>query len=446
MWIKQEYTLKKTSFDRAIKPVLNQSELKLNNSSMSIDLGGGNVRLALNKENQVEHDILINYLFYKSYQADNSQTSGAYIFRPSEPDQLPENYNFFFHYESFQGKFVAQYKLYGDEIEACITANIYSDFIEVETNLIGIPFTGQGTEVIINFSVDEITNNGVFYTDSMGLEMQKRVIDYRPSWDLIVTQPISENYYPATHGVIIKDNNLTLEILNDRSQGVSSLENGDVEFMIQRRTYRDDFRGVGEPLNEVDSENPFDRGSSVTTRHFFRIYNNSETYAINQNSRWMQREIDVPLIYVYGTKKVVQTNYTELFKSSNNIFDLADDIKAVFLPQKDGSLFVRFENILDLISANHTSTVNVTAVAKYISKMTNNEVNEVYEVSNTGLFTMVEMQQLKLKWRATDFTSPVADYSSDSSSIELGPQRIRSFVISFSKKTFDNILTINSSY
>jgi len=41
--------------------------------------------------------------------------------------------------------------------------------------------------------------------------------------------------------------------MNDRAQGGSSLNSGELELMIHRRLLVDDSRGVGEPLNEVGS-------------------------------------------------------------------------------------------------------------------------------------------------------------------------------------------------
>ncbi len=38
--------------------------------------------------------------------------------------------------------------------------------------------------------------------------------------------------------------------MNDRAQGGSSINEGELELMIHRRTRLDDSRGVGEPLNE----------------------------------------------------------------------------------------------------------------------------------------------------------------------------------------------------
>ena len=40
-------------------------------------------------------------------------------------------------------------------------------------------------------------------------------------------------------------------VLNDRCQGATSLNQGEIEIMIHRRLVEDDSRGVGEPLNET---------------------------------------------------------------------------------------------------------------------------------------------------------------------------------------------------
>jgi len=53
-------------------------------------------------------------------------------------------------------------------------------------------------------------------------------------------------------GAYIVDQNLQTQfsILTDRSRGATSLGNGQLENMMQRRLLYDDGRGVGEPLNE----------------------------------------------------------------------------------------------------------------------------------------------------------------------------------------------------
>jgi hypothetical protein len=44
-----------------------------------------------------------------------------------------------------------------------------------------------------------------------------------------------------------------MNLHNDRAQGGSSLKDGQIEIMLNRRLYKDDSRGVNEALNETDS-------------------------------------------------------------------------------------------------------------------------------------------------------------------------------------------------
>jgi hypothetical protein len=69
----------------------------------------------------------------------------------------------------------------------------------------GIPLSNQGQEVIIQFYTPDIDNNKTFYTDSNGLEMQERIIDYRPTWDFIGFLNVTQNYYPVNSAIVIKD-------------------------------------------------------------------------------------------------------------------------------------------------------------------------------------------------------------------------------------------------
>lgn len=90
-----------------------------------------------------------------------------------------------------------------------------------------------GKEIITRYSSNLKTDN-VFYTDSNGREMLKRIRNYRPTWNLELKEPISGNYYPVTSKIAIKDEEkqLKLSVLNDRAQGGSSLQDGAIELMV----------------------------------------------------------------------------------------------------------------------------------------------------------------------------------------------------------------------
>ena len=73
---------------------------------------------------------------------------------------------------------------------------------------------------------------GVFYTDSNGREMLKRKRNSRDTWKLNLKEPVAGNYYPVTAKIAVEDSKHRLAILNDRSQGGSSMFDGTVELMV----------------------------------------------------------------------------------------------------------------------------------------------------------------------------------------------------------------------
>lgn len=75
-----------------------------------------------------------------------------------------------------------------------------------------------------------------------------------------------------------------LTIVTDRSEGGSSIKDGQIELMIHRRTLHDDARGVGEPLNETDSDG---KGLRQTIRHYVVIGNNYRTVQMRNDQRVM---------------------------------------------------------------------------------------------------------------------------------------------------------------
>jgi hypothetical protein len=124
-------------------------------------------------------------------------------------------------------------------------------FVEVEYILGPIPIDdGRGKEIVTRFS-SSIQSDAIFYTDSNAREFLRRRRNHRPSWALSVYEPVAGNFYPVNAAIYIEDNNAALSLLVDRSQGGTSLRDGSIELMVQRRLLADDGRGVDEPLNET---------------------------------------------------------------------------------------------------------------------------------------------------------------------------------------------------
>lgn len=63
--------------------------------------------------------------------------------------------------------------------------------------------------------------------------MMKRILNYRPSFTLKENvENISGNYYPITSRISLTDGRTHFAVLNDRAQGGSSLQDGDIELMV----------------------------------------------------------------------------------------------------------------------------------------------------------------------------------------------------------------------
>lgn len=158
----------------------------------------------------------------------------------------------------------------------------FSELIQFDFELNGISiYDGVGKDVTINWKFDDFEDGDTFWTDSNGLEMQRRIKNARYSFDLDLngTQNISWNYYPVNSAIAMRnmDKNgsetmreVQVTVMNERSQaGAATLEKGMIELIHNRRLLFDDDRGVGEPLNETDSQG---YGMKVNARYWLNIF------------------------------------------------------------------------------------------------------------------------------------------------------------------------------
>ena len=72
---------------------------------------------------------------------------------------------------------------------------------------------------------------------------------------------------------------MQITVMNDRSQGGSVLENGDIELMQDRRLLLDDGRGVHEPLNETNANGT---GIQVNAKYYVQIFDRSKTASMQR--------------------------------------------------------------------------------------------------------------------------------------------------------------------
>jgi hypothetical protein len=127
--------------------------------------------------------------------------------------------------------------------------------LKVDVDFDALP-AATGLDVVVMFELVGMDNNKTFYTDSNGMEMQKRILNHRGSYTLVLDKndKVAANYYPITTAISIEDSgsDTVFTVNTDRAQGGTSHEKGKIEIMQNRRLKGDDQHGLPERLSETD--------------------------------------------------------------------------------------------------------------------------------------------------------------------------------------------------
>ncbi|KAH0971088.1 hypothetical protein GBA52_023244 [Prunus armeniaca] len=281
---------------------------------MSFSFASGQLKRMYNSKTGVDVPIQQSYLWYGSSKGDtdSQQASGAYIFRPNGSPATIVSRSV--PLKVFRGPLV-------DEIHQQFSSWIYQvtrlykdkEHAEVEYTIGPIPTEdGVGKEVITRMTANMETNK-VFYTDSNGRDFIKRVRDYRPDWPLSVNQPVAGNYYPLNLGIYTLDKKSEFSVLVDRATGGSSIEDGEVELMLHRRTLYDDSRGVGEALDEIVCAGGTCEGLTVRGNYYMCINQ------VGAGAPWRRttgQEVYSPLLLAFTHEKLEDWTASHLTKAS----------------------------------------------------------------------------------------------------------------------------------
>lgn len=233
--------------------------------------------------------LAIKFGAYKSAQFH----SGAYLFRPESNDARSAEKDVLEPYTerkilitsgplasdvtSIYGAFMAH------------TARIFNtktyidNGIYVENDIdFEMPPKNRETEMYMRFVTDiENGENPEFYTDLNGFQWQHRV--KTPAIG------VEGNYFPITTSAFIQDEKLRLTIMTTHAQGAASLEPGQMEVMLDRRTLYDDYRGMGEGI--VDSK--------LTRHRFWLSVESFKEYKKSSDSATTKKLYNVPSLQTH---------------------------------------------------------------------------------------------------------------------------------------------------
>ncbi|XP_025413400.1 lysosomal alpha-mannosidase-like isoform X2 [Sipha flava] len=417
------------------EPTAGESSADLGDSRLGLKLDDKDSRRFVLYADGEEYPLVQEFLYYKSMEGDNKRdnrrASGAYIFRPDgdpvpvcDAQKKPKR---------FSGPVVQEIHQECNEwVSQVVRKYADEDHIEFEWLVGPIPDDSIGKEVITRFHIPFYQNNQTFYTDSNGREMLKRVLNYRPSFSLKDNlENVSGNYYPITSRITLTDNRTRFSVLNDRSQGGTSLQNGQIELMVHRRLFFDDAFGVDEALNET----AFGMGLVARGQHYLTMGPVNKQFAVER--LLAQRKLIRPQ-YFYTRKQSVTSHddlkKTNLLQYSGLKTPLPKNVQLLTMePWKDGSVLLRFEHIFEYNEDKDLSIPVVIDIQDLFTKFRIVSLKETILGGNQWLSENSKLTWMTENNRSTDRDRPTQTETNiklvlDPKHIMLTPMQIRTFV------------------
>jgi len=267
----------------------------------------------------------------------------------------------------------------------------------------GSPYL-QGKEVVLRYNTS-LNTNRTWYTDSNGREMVQRQYNLRgPSYPnpYPISEPTAGNYYPvnALMGIEDPNANIGMSIAVDRSLGGASVANGEMEFMVHRRTQDDDSRGVGEPMNETmcgcrndgDPSHCQCVGLIIKGVQYLVLDNINNA---NQNRRIQHELLNYEPVLAFGTGNPTIANMQGLTK------DLPPNVKLLTFgvpsPQYQDRVYLRLSHLFQVDEHPQWSQPVNVSLRDYFSKQ-GLTVIAATETSLTGNQTPEDVATQAYKW------------------------------------------------
>ncbi|XP_073823589.1 lysosomal alpha-mannosidase-like [Musca autumnalis] len=416
-FLKQRYSKYQKASPQKIEPaavgdtVVQNSQIKLTFNS--------NGTLCNVQMNGVAEDITQQFFYYKSAYGNNGESknsnSSAYIFRPNGTELLIAAKANLTIYNGTLVKEVHQH--FNDWVSQVI--RIYEGVNRVEFEwLVGpIPIEDNvGKEVITRFT-SNLKTAGVFYTDSNGREMLRRVRNEREYFKPNMTESVSGNYYPITSRIALETSARRLALLNDRAQGGSSLKDGTLELMLHRRLLI---------LNETVN----DKGLVARGKVYLMLSPVSKANAVNE--RLAERELHLPFWTFFSNSSTATSKVLPRVPSFSS---LPVGIEVLTLePFSTNERLLRLENYL-----NKNETTNVTFnIRSLFDALGGTEIRETTLDGNLALGSMSRFKfqpdgtiPKKVEYYTSKHT-PLTAVAKDAVAkfqITMDPMQIRTFIL-----------------
>ncbi|XP_046579073.1 lysosomal alpha-mannosidase-like isoform X2 [Haliotis rubra] len=295
-------------------------------------------------------------------------------------------------------------------------------YLELEWTVGPIPESARQAKEVISRLQTNMHTRKTFYTDSNGREMITRRLNVREPFPFNVTCPISGNYYPVTGRIFITDDerNVQLTVLTDRSQAGSSLQDGQMELMVHRRTFKDDDFGVEEPLDEKGVDG---KGLIIRGKHYV-VLNTIDQAAEDYRHLGLQVHHFPTLSFMSGVDIKASRSKTSWLKRS-----LPDNVHLLTLDQIHGDpnlLLLRLENCFEKKENPQTAKLALLDYIDGIKSVLERSLGDNHNITNVK---RLRWHTLEGQTTPEDISDAVADVHLPPYIISLKPMEIRTFHI-----------------
>lgn len=351
-------------------------------------------------------NIKAELLYYEGWTEDG-QPSGAYVFRPKAGGKhsLGEAV-----YSEVVGQLVNETVVqYGDWGVLSVRSYLGKEVQEVNWQVGPIP---GGKEVVVVYSTD-LQTEGKFYTDSNGRQTIERTRNTENK------EMESSNYYPVTNRMELRTGEgEVMTVVTDRSQGGSSLEDGQLELMVHRRCLKDDWYGVGEALKEE----AFGVGLVARGQHSILRGDMEE---LSRARRLAQEKVLPPQLSLVATSlnlaQWLDTPGQKIYSALDRSLPSQVQLLTLSPWKTQDQVLVRLQHILDLQEGGADQSLDLTALFTQFSVVS---MQETTLAANQPAKTTNRQQ-----WESKMVHS---DQTLEDLVVTLRPMQIRTFVLSVS--------------
>ena len=258
--------------------------------------------------------------------------------------------------------------------------------------------------------------------------MIERKLNYRPTFEINMTEPVAQNYHPVTTAITVQDAAQQLAVLVDRAQGGAALQEGCLELMVHRRLLDDDAFGVGEALNEE----AYGAGLVAAGTHTLVLGADQQSFSAEVRRRAVEL-YNQPLL-IFGDIELGQ-NFPQLPQLAaelpGNVHLLT--LRSIADKADPGGryLFLQLEHIFEA-EEHDTLSKPVTIDLETLFLSSSVAVESFRETTLGGNLWVEDVERLRFMKDSNEIPPLKTDRTEPSQwAITLDPMEIRSFIIKF---------------